>query len=66
MSKVKTEVQNTKSKWYKSAKLPWAIIIIATLVVTSFIGGWFYAKADNQRVTIEASSIVNKLSKAEK
>jgi hypothetical protein len=65
MSKDKIIEKPVKKHWYKSAVLPWAIIIIVAWTVTVFIASYFYTcgvmSQHNADVIREASSIVKTL-----
>ena len=51
-----------KSKWYKSAVLPWVIIVAFTISASSFIAGWHLSLNNSndfdQAVKNRASAIV--------
>ena len=61
----KLEEKPIKKHWYKSAVLPWAIIIIVAWTVSVFIASYFYTcnimSQHNADVVREASTIVKQL-----
>jgi len=52
-----------KVKWYKTALFPWLIIICLAYGSAMLITGWFLAKSDNNRVTGEASTLIQPIVK---
>lgn len=42
--------QTLKEKWYKSAKLPWAIISIVTIFMLGGVVGWVLRSDVNARI----------------
>jgi hypothetical protein len=59
MSKeTKTEATISKQAWYKSALLPWAIIVILAVGFAGVVAGWTLRSQDISRVQAEAYSMV--------
>ncbi len=65
MSETKPKVTNVdkpfKKSWYKSAVLPWAIIVIVSVGFAGIVVGWTLRSEDMSRVKSEASVMVKEL-----
>lgn len=65
MSKESTRPQEVKTVWWKTAKLPWALIIIVVVLSIGFVAGWVARSNDAGRVVNEARVMAKQMAPAQ-
>ena len=61
----KKETTTQKSKWYKSALLPWVIILVVTVAAAGFIAGWHTNQSLEQSINAKTSAAVAEAKEAQ-
>ena len=61
----KKETTTQKSKWYKSALLPWVIILVVTVAAAGFIAGWHANQSLEQSINAKTSAAVAEVKEAQ-